>query len=137
MLHERSDTRMLIVAAIIERQGRILICQRARHVPQPLKWEFPGGKVESGEDERTALVRELAEELEIDAAIGRLLTRIRHSYSGIGDLELAFYSVDHYTGEAVNRVFEQIRWVTRRELPDYDFLAADVPLVRELARSAD
>jgi 8-oxo-dGTP diphosphatase len=122
-----------IVAAIVERNGRYLICQRSRSAVQPLRWEFPGGKVELGEEERAALRRELAEELAIDAQIGRELARVRHSYSETGELELVFYAVESFTGEPRNRVFESIAWVAPRELARYDFLEADRELVAALA----
>jgi len=69
-----------IVAGILRREGQILICQRARGQVQELKWEFPGGKIEAGEDDRTALERELREELDVGSEIGPLLARIRHRY---------------------------------------------------------
>jgi len=99
----------------------------------PLKWEFPGGKIEEGEQPRDALRRELEEELGIDAKIGEEVARIRHEYPGGGAVELRFYVVHQYRGEIENRIFRDVRWSTRSELPSYDFLEADLNLVQDLA----
>ncbi|MGH9519107.1 MAG: NUDIX domain-containing protein, partial [Terriglobales bacterium] len=82
-----------IVAAVLRRGDHILICQRSRSGAMPLRWEFPGGKLEGGESEPDALRRELREELGIVAKPGRLLARVRHTYAETGTLELAFYEV--------------------------------------------
>jgi len=100
----------------------------------PLKWEFPGGKVEPGEEEAAALQRELREELGISATIEEKVTSIQHHYRKGGAVELHFYRVQDYEGELENRIFEQIRWVDRRDLPRFDFLDADRGLVRQLAQ---
>jgi len=123
-----------VVAALIVRDGKVLICQRAQDQPMPLKWEFPGGKVEPGEEEAAALQRELQEELGISATIEEKVTSIQHHYRKGGAVELHFYRVQDYEGELENRIFEQIRWVDRRELPRFDFLDADRDLVRQLAK---
>ncbi len=124
----------LVVAALMVRDGRILICQRTRHQPMPLKWEFPGGKIEEGEQPRDALRRELDEELGIRAEIGDEVARIRHTYKTGGAVELRFFEVRAYEGDIENRIFRDVRWVERSQLPDYDFLEADLGLVNDLAR---
>jgi 8-oxo-dGTP diphosphatase len=123
-----------VAAAFILQRGKILICQRTRHQPFPLKWEFPGGKIEPGETPRTALRRELEEELGIDATIGDEVTRIQHSYPHGNTVELRFFVVDQFSGEIENRIFKDVRWVARKDLPNFDFLEADAGLVQELAR---
>jgi len=122
-----------VVAALIVKDGRILICQRTRHQTMPMKWEFPGGKVEAGEQPRDALRRELEEELGIEAEIGEELTSIRHQYSGGGAVELRFYVVRQYGGELQNRIFREVQWTKPSELPRFDFLEADLKLVSDLA----
>jgi 8-oxo-dGTP diphosphatase len=122
-----------VVAAFIVKEGKILICQRTKYQPLPLKWEFPGGKIETGEQPRDALRRELDEELGIDASIGEEKARIRHTYQNGGSVELRFYMVEDYKGEIENRIFRDVRWINPAELPDYDFLAADAGLVRDIA----
>jgi 8-oxo-dGTP diphosphatase len=123
-----------VVAALIWQNGRILICQRTRHQPMPLKWEFPGGKIEEGEQPRDALRRELDEELGIDAIIGDEVRRIRHQYPNGNSVELRFFDVRSYSGEMENRIFREIVWAVPADLPSYDFLEADLELVRDLAK---
>ena len=122
-----------VVAALILKNDRILACQRTRHQPMPLKWEFPGGKIEEGEQPRDALRRELEEELGIVAVIGDEVARIQHDYQSGGSVELRFYEVRTYQGEIENRIFRDVRWVKRRELLELDFLEADHELVKDLA----
>jgi 8-oxo-dGTP diphosphatase len=122
-----------VVAALILKDDLILACQRTRHQPMPLKWEFPGGKIEEGEQPRDAMRRELEEELGIAAEVGEEVKRIVHEYPGGGSVELRFFEVRSYQGEIENRIFREIRWVTRQELLGLDFLEADLGLVNELA----
>ena len=122
-----------VVAALIVREDRILICQRTKYQPLPLKWEFPGGKIETGEQPRDALRRELDEELGIDAVIGDELVRIRHTYKNGGAVELRFFLVEAFQGEIENRIFKDVQWVGRKDLPKYDFLEADAGLVKDIA----
>ena len=123
-----------VVAGIILRDGKILVCQRTRHQTMPMKWEFPGGKIEEGEQPRDALRRELEEELGVQAKIGDEVARIRHEYKGGGAVELRFYLVQEYQGEIENRIFRDLQWAAPRELPSFDFLEADLTLVEQLAR---
>jgi len=122
-----------VAAGLIVERGRLLICQRTRHQSMPLKWEFPGGKIETGEQPRDALRRELDEELGIDAVVGDEVARLRHTYRRGGTVELRFFLVAEFAGEIDNRIFRDVRWVSRKELPGYDFLEADAELVRDLA----
>jgi 8-oxo-dGTP diphosphatase len=123
----------LVVAALIVKDHQLLVCQRTRHQSMPLKWEFPGGKVEPGESPEAALQRELEEELGIQATIGSKVATIRHSYqAGLG-VELLFFLVEQFQGEIQNRIFRDVRWAARHELSQFDFLEADVELVKELA----
>ncbi|PYX36143.1 MAG: NUDIX hydrolase [Acidobacteria bacterium] len=122
-----------VVAALIVKDGAILVCQRTRHQPMPLKWEFPGGKIEDGEQPRDALRRELDEELGIDAKVGDEVARIQHDYKNGGSVELRFFLVQEFRGQLENRIFRDVRWAKRTELPGYDFLEADRELVQDLA----
>jgi len=122
-----------VVAALILKGEKILVCQRTRHQTMPLKWEFPGGKIEEGEQPRDALHRELGEELGIDATIGDEVARIRHEYKSGNSVELRFYVVHEFRGELENRIFKDMQWVARTELPSFDFLEADLKLVSDVA----
>jgi 8-oxo-dGTP diphosphatase len=122
-----------VVAALILREGKILVCQRTRYQTMPLKWEFPGGKIETGEQPRDALHRELEEELGIDAHIGEEVSRIKHEYPNGGAVELRFFVVTEFKGELENRIFRDMRWADRGDLAGFDFLEADSTLVRDLA----
>jgi 8-oxo-dGTP diphosphatase len=122
-----------VVAAVIEKNGKLLVCQRTRHQTMPLKWEFPGGKIEEGEQPRDALGRELEEELGIRAKIGEEIVRLKHTYPNGGAVELRFFIVREYHGEIENRIFRDLQWSTPKDLASYDFLEADASLVRDLA----
>ncbi len=97
------------------------------------RWEFPGGKIEQGESPQQALRRELAEELGIQAEIGPAVTRIRHHYRHGGAVDLQFFAVRAFSGEIDNQIYHEVRWVGLEELPSYEFLAADLTLVQDLA----
>ena len=122
-----------VVAALIVRDDTVLICQRTKYQPMALKWEFPGGKIEPGEEARQALRRELDEELGIRAKIGDQVARIKHTYRNGGAIELHFFLVKDYEGELENRIFKEIVWAKLPDLPSYDFLEADIKLVSDIA----
>jgi len=122
-----------VVAALIVQEGKLLVCQRTRHQTMPLKWEFPGGKIEEGEQPRDAMRRELEEELGIEATVGDEIARIQHEYPNGGMVELRFFIVREYQREMENRIFKDIQWAAPKDLLKYDFLEADLTLVRDLA----
>jgi 8-oxo-dGTP diphosphatase len=122
-----------VVAALILRGDEILCCQRTEHQALALKWEFPGGKIEAGETPPQALRRELDEELGIKAEIGREIARILHTYQNGNSVNLHFFLIERYEHELQNRIFREVRWVSRADLPTLDFLDADKDLVHRLA----
>jgi 8-oxo-dGTP diphosphatase len=122
-----------VVAGLILQNGKLLVCQRTRHQTMPLKWEFPGGKIEEGEQPRDALRRELEEELGILATIGDEVARIQHEYPNGGMVELRFFVVREYRGELENRIFRDVQWSKATDLTKFDFLEADLTLVNDLA----
>jgi len=122
-----------VVAGLILQNGKLLVCQRTRHQTMPLKWEFPGGKIEEGEQPRDALRRELEEELGILATIGDEVARIQHEYPNGAMVELRFFVVREYRGELENRIFRDVQWANATDLPKFDFLEADLTLVNDLA----
>jgi 8-oxo-dGTP diphosphatase len=126
-------TQTRVVAGIIVRDGKVLICQRKAGQAHEFKWEFPGGKIESGEEPAAALARELEEELAIHAAIGREVTHYEYAYPGKKPILLIFFRVAGFTGEPRNRVFEQMAWAEPVRLPTFDFLEGDIDFVRALA----
>lgn len=122
------------MAAVIRRNGLILIGQRPKESRHALKWEFPGGKVERGEHPRKALERELREELAIDAKISDEITRYEYRYPQRSPIQLIFYFVDEFEGEPTNLAFEQMIWEPLERLSGYDFLEADVEFIRMLLK---
>jgi 8-oxo-dGTP diphosphatase len=125
----------VVVAAVIERADRrLLIGQRRRNDTSPLKWEFPGGKVEPGESPEEALARELREELSATLLKSVPIARVVHKYAATTEeLEILFYAVEIRESELAPRAFEQLAWVLPKELGSYDFLAANAQLVAQLA----
>lgn len=123
-----------VAAGILMRNGYMLICQRKRTGAFPLQWEFPGGKVEPGEDIESCLIRELAEELAITVESVAEVCRVQHTYPNGFQVNLVFFRVVDYRGEPTNQAFEQIVWVEPHRLTSFDFLEADRPLVAQMAR---
>jgi len=124
-----------VVAAVLERPDRrILIGQRRRGDTSPLKWEFPGGKVRTGETFEQALSRELREELGVTLTKSVEIASVRHQYANTPDeLEIHFFAAQYAEPDISPRVFEQIAWVLPRELSTYDFLPANRELIANLA----
>jgi 8-oxo-dGTP diphosphatase len=124
-----------VVAAVIERSDRrLLIGQRRRGDTSPLKWEFPGGKVESGETPEDALARELKEELGVVLTKCAPIGRVVHKYAQTPEeLEILFYATAIADAELAPHTFEKVAWVLPKELGEYDFLAANAGLVANLA----
>lgn len=130
-----SRRRLRVVAAVIEKNGALLVSLRRPKGSRPSQWEFPGGKVERGESEIQALMREISEELGVRAQIGTLVKRVVHPYPDT-DVEIAFYRTTILSGEPRAIAMEEIRWVAQTELGTLDFLEADRPFVAELVAAA-
>jgi 8-oxo-dGTP diphosphatase len=125
-----------VVAAVIESGGKILIGQRTAEQSHPLKWEFPGGKVEPGEGPEQALARELEEELGIRGAAGEVMTRYLFSYPGKDEIELIFIRVREFSGEPRNLIFRDLRWQPKFQLAELDFLEGDREFIQGIYTSA-
>jgi mutator protein MutT len=125
---------LTVVAALIENDGKILVCQRHRRGSFGLKWEFPGGKKELTETPAEALARELREELGVDARIGPEVHRTLHQYAEMQEpIELLFFSASADPAQMRNLVFEQIQWRSPGSLAELNFLPADRELIERLA----
>ena len=123
--------RKLVVAGLIIGEGRVLITQRRADQPLPLQWEFPGGKVEPGEAPVAALVRELREEIGVEVAVGRIWDVLFHAYPAF-DLVMLVYACRIVDGEPRTVEVADLRWALPGELPSWDILPADRPLVERL-----
>jgi 8-oxo-dGTP diphosphatase len=126
---------MIVVTAVIERgDRRILIGQRRREDTSPLKWEFPGGKIEADEAPEAALARELREELGATLVRCVEMGRVQHVYANSPNrVEIRFYATEIAEERIQPACFEQIAWVLPRELGDYDFLDANRVMIAQLA----
>ncbi len=125
----------MVTAAVLEKDGRVLIARRKRGDRLGEKWEFPGGKLEEDETPEECLRREMREEFGIDVSVGAFVGRSLHAYPH-GEIDLRAYRVRHLSGKFTLHDHEEIRWVELSELPSYDFSAADVPIVAILLGEA-
>jgi len=123
-----------VVAALIESDGRVLVCQRRRGDRFALLWEFPGGKVEPGEELSQALARELSEELGVEAPVGPEVYRTMFHYREMQNTtEIVFFAASARPEQVQNLAFERIEWRAPHSLGELDFLPADRDLVGQLA----
>ncbi|HXO06065.1 MAG TPA: (deoxy)nucleoside triphosphate pyrophosphohydrolase [Candidatus Sulfotelmatobacter sp.] len=126
---------MIVVAALIKAEGKLLVCQRRRTDSFGLMWEFPGGKLEHGETPSEALARELQEELGVVAQIGPEIFRTRHRYFELGEaLDLIFFGATVDPAAVRNLAFEKMEWREPQTLHELNFLPADREFVTKLAK---
>jgi 8-oxo-dGTP diphosphatase len=125
----------VVAAALYDAQGCVLIAERPPGKHMAGRWEFPGGKLEPGESERAALVRELREELGIEIAAAHEALTLRHDYAD-RRVEVSMWIVDRYTGEPRGLDGQQLKWVAPAQLPNEDVLEADRPFIEALQRRA-
>ena len=133
-----------VAVGVIVDKDRVLACQRRRDAKYPLKWEFPGGKLEPGESPEEALVRELREELAIDAVVETQLHQQEWTYTqsaadsnGDGAFRVFYFLITRFSGTPANHAFEQLRWVTPGELAKMDILEGNRGTVELILRHAD
>lgn len=122
-----------VTCGIIEQQSRILICQRSVEMTHPLKWEFPGGKVEANESKIACLAREIQEELGLIIQVGQSLSPVIHAYPTF-TIALYPYLCTLVSGKLQLSEHQQAIWVSREELLHYDWAEADVPIVQQLRK---
>jgi 8-oxo-dGTP diphosphatase len=121
-----------VVAAVVLRNGSVLLCQRQDGPHLPLLWEFPGGKVDPGETPREALARELREELDVGATIGALIAEVEHHYPE-KSVRIRFFHAT-ISGEPRAVIHRELRWIERAALSDYEVPPANrtvVEMVRD------
>ena len=126
---------LIVTCAIIIRESKILICQRSSTMNLPLKWEFPGGKVEPGEDEKATIVREIKEELHVDIKVAKRLEPVEHGYPTFR-IRLVPFIANVVGGELLLEEHADAKWVTVDDLDQYDWAPADVPIVEQLKADA-
>lgn len=124
---------MIVVAAgLIHKDGKLLITQRPRGSHGALKWEFPGGKLEENEDPKECLRREIREELGVKVEVERIEDVVFHRYADRSVL-LLFYNCKFVSGEPENKQCHDFAWTLPQNLPDFDFMEADLDFIRRLA----
>jgi 8-oxo-dGTP diphosphatase len=124
--------RLLVVAAFIARRGRVLLSQRRADQSFGLSWEFPGGKVEPGEDLASALVREIREELGCRIKVNEIVDLVFHAYPDF-DLIMPVYRATIVAGTPRALEVEAIAWMPQRQLSTLTMPPADLPLARKLS----
>jgi 8-oxo-dGTP diphosphatase len=121
----------VVGAVIVNEHGKILCAKRSKTMSMPGKWEFPGGKVERGEDEREALKREIKEELQCEIEVGSKIAETLHEYPTITILLNTYYATIS-KGIPVNKEHEEINWIEKENLKTLDWADADIPTVKLL-----
>lgn len=124
-----------VTAAVLEKEGKILIAKRREGGPFGGNWEFPGGRVEPGETPETALHRELREELGIETRIGQLFATSRYESPSFA-IKLMAYRVTYLSGEIRLADHEEVRWVARASLRTFHFAEPDLPIVQAVIGAA-
>ncbi|MDO4284903.1 MAG: (deoxy)nucleoside triphosphate pyrophosphohydrolase [Eubacteriales bacterium] len=122
-----------VVAALIWRGEQFLICQRPAHKARGLLWEFVGGKVEPGETREEALIRECREELDIGLTVGDVFMEVEHVYPDL-TVHLTLFHAEITEGEPQRLEHNDLRWITAKEIDQYDFCPADEEILERLRR---
>lgn len=122
--------RTKVTCAIIENDNQVLVVQRSEHMKLPLKWEFPGGKIETGETEQECLKREIREELNIEIELIKKLTPSSFIYPNI-TIELIPFIVKQVGGQIKLNEHNDYKYLEKAELLNVDWAEADVPIVKE------
>ena len=122
-----------VVAALIRKDDRFLVCQRPPDKARALLWEFPGGKIEPGESGPEALVRECREELGADIRVLGAFMDVTHAYPDL-TVHLTLYESRIVSGEVQRIEHSDIRWITPEEIDEYDFCPADQAFCAEIKR---
>ena len=121
-----------VVAGLIFRRNKILICQRNKNSAYPLKWEFPGGKIEKNETSKETLQRELFEELSIKVEVGKKFFSQKWNYKNSGSFSVDFFIIENINGKIKNNIFNQIKWVKIFELKRYNHLEGNADVIEKI-----
>lgn len=124
-----------VVAALIWRGDKFMICQRPVHKARGLLWEFVGGKVEPGETKEQALIRECREELAVTLSVGEIFMDVVHEYPDI-TVHLTLFNAIIAEGEPQMLEHNDIRWITSSEISNYEFCPADKEILDTIIRLA-
>ena len=122
-----------VVAALIWQGDKFMICQRPVHKARGLLWEFVGGKVEAGETKEAALIRECSEELDITLSVGEVFMDVIHEYPDL-TVHLTVFCAEIAEGTPKKLEHYDIKWITPKEIPNYDFCPADVEILEKISR---
>ena len=125
-----------VVAALIWKNNRFMICQRPAHKARALLWEFVGGKVESGETKEQALIRECREELNVTLSVGDIFMEVEHEYPDI-TVRLTLFNAAIAEGVPQKLEHNDIKWITPKEIPQYDFCPADEEILKKIIEVYD
>lgn len=125
---------ILVTAAIIEKGGKYLITQRPKETHNGLRWEFPGGKLDFGEEPRRCLEREIKEELGIKIKAEEILEYSSHVYGGEKHIVLLGFKCKYLSGTIKKLNINDFAWVSLKEIGKYDITEADLPFIEKLKR---
>lgn len=125
-----------VVAALIWKDNKLMICQRPAHKARGLLWEFVGGKVEPGETKEQALIRECREELAVTLTVGNVFMDVIHEYPDL-TVHLTLFNAIIAEGEPQKLEHNDIRWITPQEIPEYDFCPADMEILAKIRETFD
>ncbi len=125
-----------VVAALIWKGDKFMICQRSANKARGLLWEFVGGKLEMGETKEHALIRECREELAVTLSVGDVFMDVVHTYPDI-TVHLTLFNATIAEGVPQKLEHNDIKWITPREIPNYEFCPADEEILREICKRAD
>ena len=120
-----------VVAALIWRDDKFMICQRPAHKARGLLWEFVGGKVEPGETKEQALIRECNEELNVLLSVGDMFMDVVHEYHDL-TVHLTLFNATIAEGEPQKLEHTDIQWITLSEIPNYEFCPADEEILAKI-----
>ena len=123
-----------VVAGLILKNNKLLICQRPNFKDHPLKWEFPGGKIKNDETNEEALIREINEELSIKIINYEELISYNFNYKNLNKkVFIYFYLVNNFSGKVLNNFHKELKWIEIKDIREYDFLEGDLKIIEHIS----